>query len=79
MSLGDLFNAVVNGQESKVVELVRKELDLGTPPLATILNDGLVAPLDIVGRKFSVGEFFLPEMLMGATTVKSGLSPLRPC
>jgi hypothetical protein len=47
LSLSDLFNAVVNGEEAKVVECVQAEVDLGTP-LATILNDGLIAPLDIV-------------------------------
>jgi len=77
MSLDELFNAVVTGEEAKVVELVQAEVNLGTP-LATILNDGLIAPLDVVGKKFSEGIFFLPEMLMAAQTVKSGLNLLRP-
>ena len=43
-----------------------------------ILNEGLIRAMDEVGRRFSSGEFFLPEMLLAAKTMKAGLEVLRP-
>jgi 5-methyltetrahydrofolate--homocysteine methyltransferase len=77
MALNDVFQAVLGFDESKVVELVKAELDAGTK-VGVILNDGLIAAMDQVGQKFSAGELFVPEMLMAAQAMKGGLEVLRP-
>ena len=77
MSIQEIFNAVSEYDKIRVTEVVKAEIDNGTP-ISTILNNGLIAPLDEVGRKFSEGEFFVPEMLRAAHAVKAGLEILRP-
>jgi 5-methyltetrahydrofolate--homocysteine methyltransferase len=38
----------------------------------------MVAALDTIGKRFSEGTLFVPEMLMAAEAVKAGLEILRP-
>lgn len=77
MAIEDIFNAVIEFNESKVIELTQAELNTGTD-IDTVLNEGLIAPMDAVGKKFSDGELFVPEMLMAAQSMKAGLELLRP-
>lgn len=77
MAIEDIYKAVIEFDESKVVELTQAELDAGTD-IDTVLNEGLIAPMDEVGKKFSEGELFVPEMLMAAQSMKAGLELLRP-
>lgn len=77
MAVQEIYNAVVEFNKAKVADLVQTEIDSGTD-ISTILNDGLVAPLDEVGKRFSEGELFVPEMLRAAHAVKAGLEVLRP-
>lgn len=77
MAIEDIFHAVVHFDQAGVKETVQKEIDKGTP-VDDILNDGLIAALDEVGKKFSDGELFVPEMLMAAQTMKSGVALLQP-
>lgn len=77
MAISDIFKAVLAFDEATVVELTKKEIDAGTD-LDTILNDALIASMDEVGKKFSDGELFVPEMLMAAQAMKAGLELLKP-
>jgi len=77
MALVDIFDAVLDYDDDDVVEFVKEELTAGTDP-QKILEKGLVAPLDVIGEKFSAGTLFVPEMLMAADAVKAGLDILRP-
>jgi 5-methyltetrahydrofolate--homocysteine methyltransferase len=43
-----------------------------------ILNDGLIAGMDEVGKDFRTGELFIPEVLMSAQAMHAGLEVLRP-
>ena len=43
-----------------------------------ILNDGLIAGMEVVGQKFTDGEYFVPEMLLSAQAMKTGLHMLEP-
>jgi 5-methyltetrahydrofolate--homocysteine methyltransferase len=58
-------------------ELVRQALEAGLAP-ADILGAGLVAGMDIVGRKFHDCEIFLPDVLMAAQAMNAGLKHLQP-
>lgn len=60
-----------------VKELVAQALD-EKQDVAAILREGLISGMDEVGRKFSAGEYFVPEMLMSAKAMKAGLDILRP-
>ena len=75
--IDDIYDAVTDFEEDKVVELVTAALAAGQD-IQEVLNDGLIAPMDEVGLKFTEGTIFVPEMLMAAMAMKSGLEVLRP-
>ncbi|MFZ7126061.1 MAG: corrinoid protein [Desulfobacterales bacterium] len=77
MAIQDIFQAVLAFDEEKVKAWVQREIDAGTP-IDSILNDGLISAMDEVGRLFSDGELFVPEMLMAAQAMKGGLGLLKP-
>jgi len=78
MSLLDEMNiSVIEGNPDKVKELVRQALDQKVE-VKTILNDGLIAAMDVVGRRFESRELFIPEMLMAGEAMTRGLEVLRP-
>jgi 5-methyltetrahydrofolate--homocysteine methyltransferase len=47
-------------------------------PAEQILKEGLISAMAEVGRLFESGEYFMPEMLISARAMKSGLTLLRP-
>jgi 5-methyltetrahydrofolate--homocysteine methyltransferase len=61
------------GVEELVEDAISQKLDVGD-----ILHKGLISGMDVVGEKFSNGEYFVPEMLFSAKAMKSGLKLLRP-
>ncbi len=77
MPTRDIFDAVLRFDEEGVVRLVQAEIDAGTG-ISRILDDGLIAAMDEVGRLFSEGELFVPEMLKAARAMKAGLEILKP-
>jgi len=77
MAVKDIFNAILAYDEATVKAQTQAELDGGTD-IATILNEGLIAPMDEVGERFSAGDLFIPEMLKAAQIMKTGLEILKP-
>jgi 5-methyltetrahydrofolate--homocysteine methyltransferase len=75
--LDDLRQSVIDGEMNVTQELVQKTLAEKMPP-EQILKDGLISAMAEVGRKFECDEFFVPEMLISARAMKSGLVLLRP-
>lgn len=73
----DIFDAVMTFDGAKCEALVRQALDAGEP-VQDILDKGLIPPMGKVGDLFAAGEFFVPEMLMAARAMKTGLEVLRP-
>lgn len=65
------------GEADRVLALVRQALTDGVPP-GMLLQDGLIAAMDDVGRRFERGDCFLPEMLLSARVIKSAVEALRP-
>jgi len=73
----EVYSAVLNGNASEVKEKVQLALDNGTEA-ETILNSGLIAAMKEVGQLFEDGEYFVPEMLISARAMQSGMIILRP-
>jgi len=65
------------GKADQVKAATKKALAEGMPP-QDILNNGLIAGMDIVGRDFKAGDLFIPEVLMSAKAMHAGLEVLRP-
>ncbi len=70
---GDLLENV----EKPTAENVQAALDQGIDP-GVILNEGMVAAMAEVGQKFEEEEYFVPEMLISARAMQSGLAVLKP-
>lgn len=77
MATQDIYDAVIQYDLKGIAGLVQAELDSGTD-IAALLNQGLISPMDDIGRRFSEGELFIPEMLMAAKAMKDGLEVLKP-
>ena len=61
--------AVLQRKREEIEDLISAALADGLEPL-TIINEGLTGAMDTVGEKFASGEFFMPEMLVSAMTMK---------
>jgi 5-methyltetrahydrofolate--homocysteine methyltransferase len=65
------------GEDEKVGELTAKALEQGLTP-QVILDDGLIAGMNVIGLKFRNHEVFLPDVLMAAKAMYAGLDLLEP-
>ena len=77
MDLKQLYQHVIDGDASEVETGVQTALDANISA-NTILNEGLIAAMDEVGRRFEEGDFFVPEMLIAARAMQAGLRLLKP-
>jgi len=72
-----LAQAVIDGESEDAEALAQQALDQGVDPLACI-NQGLMVGIQEVGERFSKGDYFLPELIIGADTMKKALDILEP-
>jgi 5-methyltetrahydrofolate--homocysteine methyltransferase len=72
-----IIDAVLDFDREKTAQRVQACLDQGTDARA-ILDQALIAAMDVVGRRFSKGIFFVPEMLLAAEAMQAGLEILGP-
>jgi 5-methyltetrahydrofolate--homocysteine methyltransferase len=75
--LKTIKEAVIGGKHGEIKGLVQQALDTGLEPSA-IVNDALIAAMDVVGKDFGDGKIFVPEMLVSAVTMKAGLEVVKP-
>jgi len=66
-----------DGDMDAVEAATRKAIDDGMSP-KEILDDGLIAGMDVVGRDFKAGDLFIPEVLLCARAMHAGMEILRP-
>ena len=72
-----LFDAVLEGDFEGVKLNLQAALDAKLEP-SVILNDGMIAAMREVGCRFEAGEYYVPEMLIAARAMQSGMAILRP-
>ena len=77
MNLEEIYKNVIDGQAPAVQAGVQAALDEGTPA-DVILRQALIAAMDEVGQRFEDGDFFVPEMLISARAMQTGLAILKP-
>lgn len=75
--LQGLAEKVEKGKQLEVPEEVRKALDKGIPPYSILIN-GLQAGLAVIGERFKKNECFIPEVLLSARAMHTGINLLRP-
>jgi 5-methyltetrahydrofolate--homocysteine methyltransferase len=76
-TLQQIKNAVVTRKRAEIQGLVETAVNEGIDPNA-IIDNGLIAAMDVVGRQFSDSDIFVPEMLVSALTMKMGLDVVKP-
>ncbi|MFC1767426.1 homocysteine S-methyltransferase family protein [Candidatus Margulisiibacteriota bacterium] len=69
--LGKIKNSVIDGDVEESESLVKKAIGFKYNP-QDVMDKALVAGLEVVGKKFSAGEYFLPEVVSSAAAMKAG-------
>lgn len=73
----DLADAVINGNFTKVKEITVEMIDSKVDPLR-IINEGLIAGMNVVGVRFKAEDMYVPEVMMSAKSMASGMELLKP-
>jgi 5-methyltetrahydrofolate--homocysteine methyltransferase len=68
---------VITGDAEMLKTVIQLALDAGATA-SSILDDALLPAMDIVGQRMKTGEMFIPEVLLAARTMQSGLAILTP-
>ena len=76
-NLKSIEESVVEGDVKKVEELTKGAMADGVRA-TTILDDGLIAGLEIIGDLFERKEVFVPELLLAARAMRAGMELLEP-
>ena len=75
--LQEISEKLQKGKMKEVAELVKQAVADGIAPL-TILNEGLMPGMDIIGERFKKNDIFIPEVLIAARAMAAGTDVLRP-
>ncbi len=73
----EISEALQKGRAKLIKELVPNALAEGISPKA-ILEDGLLAGMNMVGERFRNNEVFVPEVLLAARAMNAGTELLKP-
>ncbi len=72
-----LADAVIKGDQSTAVEITKSALEEGTAA-KNVLEEGLIAGMDVVGARFKKNEVYIPEVLIAARAMKMAMEILEP-
>jgi 5-methyltetrahydrofolate--homocysteine methyltransferase len=72
-----IVDSLIEFDEAKVLKLVQNGLDGGVAA-KEILNQGLIAGMDVVGEKMENEDMFIPEVLMAAKVMSAAVGILKP-
>lgn len=76
VDLSQIASAVAGGDWRRVESLVEEALEKAVPP-QVVLDKGLLRGMDVVGARFASGEMYVPEVLMAARAMQTGMRVLR--
>ncbi|MBN2313223.1 MAG: corrinoid protein [Sedimentisphaerales bacterium] len=72
-----LAEAVIKGDQNTAVEITKAALAEGAPP-KQVLDEGLIAGMDVIGARFKKNEVYIPEVLIAARAMKMAMQILEP-
>ena len=75
--LTDISEALQKGRAKQIKVLVPQALEEGIPA-KQILEEGLLAGMNVIGEKFKNNEVFVPEVLVAARAMNVGAELLKP-
>ena len=73
----EISAALQQGKADEVKSLVDGTLKAGSEP-KTVLEEGLIAGMNVIGGKFKRNEIYIPEVLIAARAMHAGMSVLEP-
>ncbi len=77
VDLKTLAEAVIKGDQNTAVEVTKSALAEGVAA-KSVLEDGLIAGMGIVGARFKKNEVYIPEVLISARAMKMAMEILEP-
>ena len=75
--LEKIKEVIIGGKHNDIEDLVRAAVE-DNLNLNEIINDAMIAAMDVVGQRFADNQIFVPEMLVAALTMKKGLDIIKP-
>lgn len=72
-----LAQAVIKGDQKTAVDITKLALDEGTAP-DVVLENGLIAGMNVIGVRFKANEVYIPEVLIAARAMKMAMELLEP-
>jgi 5-methyltetrahydrofolate--homocysteine methyltransferase len=72
-----LADAVIRGDQATAVNVTKTALKEGTAP-KQVLDQGLIAGMDVIGARFKNNEIYIPEVLIAARAMKMAMEVLEP-
>jgi len=72
-----LSEAIIKGDQSTAVAVTESALAEGMAP-ETILGEGLIAGMNVIGQRFKANEVYIPEVLIAARAMKMAMEVLEP-
>jgi len=72
-----LAEAIIKGDQNTAVTITRAALK-EKMPAERVLNEGLIAGMDVIGMRFKKNEVYIPEVLIAARAMKSAMEILGP-
>lgn len=76
-TLTEISETLQAGRAKLIKTLIPQALEEGIPA-QQILQDGLLAGMEVVGRRFKANEIFVPEVLVAARAMSVGAELLKP-
>ena len=71
-----LINAIADMDEEGALALTKELLAGGTPPAAIL--DACRAAMELVGKRFEHGEYFIPELILAGEMLKGVSAEVKP-
>jgi len=72
-----LADAVIKGDQTTAVDVTKTALGEGVAA-KQVLDEGLIAGMDVVGARFKKNEIYIPEVLIAARAMKMAMEILEP-
>ena len=72
-----LRDSIIKGDQKTAAAITKAALDEGMAP-GTVLADGLIAGMNIIGVRFKANEVYIPEVLISARAMKMAMEILEP-
>jgi 5-methyltetrahydrofolate--homocysteine methyltransferase len=72
-----LSDSIIKGDQKTAVAVTKAALDEGMPP-GTILAEGLIAGMNVIGTQFKANKVYIPEVLIAARAMKMAMEILEP-